>query len=196
MNVRSDDPTDRALLVRVTGPDRPGITTDLMDVLDLSGVSVQDLEQVLVRGHLTLAAVVDIGPDAPPDQLNADLQLFADRHGLIAEVSPVPAASTEHRRVDAVVVLGHELETALSPTELGDVAGAIAAAGGNIDRIVRLARYPIYAYEFRVTGADPFSLRQHVAEAAAAHRLDTAIQAEGLGRRAKRLVMMDVDSTL
>ncbi|MFN9959453.1 MAG: phosphoserine phosphatase, partial [bacterium] len=52
------------------------------------------------------------------------------------------------------MVLGHDLETALSPTELGDVAGAVAAAGGNIDRIVRLARYPVYAYEFRVTGAD------------------------------------------
>ena len=187
-----------ALLVRVSGPDRPGITTDLMDVLDLSGVTVQDLEQVLVRGHLTLAAVVEAGPGeaADPGRLEADLALFADRHQLTVEVAPVPASGTEHRRIDAVVVLGHDLERALSPTELGDVAGAVAAAGGNIDRIVRLARYPVYAYEFRVTGADPVALRQHVAEAAAAHRLDTAIQAEGLGRRAKRLVMMDVDSTL
>jgi phosphoserine phosphatase len=164
--------------VRVSGPDRPGITTDLMDVLDLSGVSVQDLEQVLVRGHLTLAAVVEAGPGeaADPGRLQADLALFADRHQLTVEVAPVPASGTEHRRVDAVVVLGHDLETALSPTELGDVAGAVAAAGGNIDRSVRLARYPVYAYEFRVTGADPVALRQHVAVAAAAHRIDTAIQ--------------------
>lgn len=196
MDDRPDDPTSTALLVRVSGPDRPGITTDLMDVLDLSGAGVQDLEQVLVRGHLTLAAVVELGDDVDVDRLRADLDLFAERHHLRAEVAAVPASGTEHRRVDAVVVLGHELETALTATELGDVAGAVAAAGGNIDRIVRLARYPVYAYEFRVTGADPVALRRHVAEAAAAHRLDTAIQAEGLGRRAKRLVLLDVDSTL
>jgi phosphoserine phosphatase len=54
----------------------------------------------------------------------------------------------------------------------------------------------VYAYEFRVTGAEPITLRRHLGEAAAAHRLDIALQPEGIGRRAKRLVVLDVDSTL
>jgi phosphoserine phosphatase len=47
-----------------------------------------------------------------------------------------------------------------------------------------------------VTGADPTALRRYLGEGAAMHRLDIAIQPEGIGRRAKRLVVLDVDSTL
>ena len=55
-----------SLLIRVSGPDTPGITAELMSVLGLVDAQVQDLEQVLLRGHLTLAAVVDVPlhPDA------------------------------------------------------------------------------------------------------------------------------------
>ncbi len=186
--------SDGSVLVRVSGPDHPGITTDLMTVLDLTGTEVQDLEQVLVRGHLTLAAVVS--SPAGLDELRLALDHFAHERHLRVEVDSVPSASTDTDTVDAVTVLGHELETALSPAELGAVAAGIAAAGGNIDRIVRLARYPVHAYEFRVTGAEPVSLRTYLAQSAAAHRLDIAVQPEGLGRRAKRLVVLDVDSTL
>lgn len=185
---------DTTLLVRVSGPDRPGITTDLMTVLDLVDAEVQDVEQVLVRGHLTLAAAISTA--TPTDELSAVLQRFASERCLRVELDHVPAAPTDKGRVDAVTVLGHALAAPLSPSELGAVAGGIAASGGNIDRIVRLARYPVHAYEFRVTGAEPITLRRHLGEAAAAHRLDIALQPEGIGRRAKRLVVLDVDSTL
>lgn len=188
------DGADPALLVRVSGPDHPGITTDLMTVLGLVGARVQDLEQVLVRGHLTLAAVLEV--PCSRDELAATLDHFASERHLRVEIETVPATPTEKGAIDAVTVLGHELEGELSPEELGAVAAGVAAAGANIDRIVRLARYPVHAYEFRVTGADPIALQKHLGEAAAAHRLDVAIQPEGIGRRAKRLVVLDVDSTL
>ncbi len=192
----SSDPDlpEGTLLVRVSGADRPGITIDLMHVLADAEVEVQDVEQVLLRGHLTLAAVIA----APADRarLDRDLAEFAACHDLQVSLDPVPATSTDKGNVEAVTVLGHELEAALSPAELGAVAAGIAGSGGNIDRIIRLARYPVYAYEFRVTGADPIALHRLLGEAAATHRLDVAIQPEGIGRRAKRLVVLDVDSTL
>ena len=191
-----DEPfvSDATVLVRVSGPDHPGITTDLMTVLELAGAEVQDLEQVLVRGHLTLAAV--IATPMAPEELAATLAHFASERHLRVEIDRVPAQPTEKGNIDAITVLGHELEAALSPAELGAIAGCIAAAGGNIDRIVRLARYPVHAYEFRVTGAEQEALRRYLGQAAASHRLDIAVQPEGIGRRAKRLVVLDVDSTL
>lgn len=185
---------DETMLIRVSGPDRPGITTDLMGVFDAAGAEVQDLEQVLLRGHLTLAAVIGIPSD--PARLGSALEEFARERGLTAEIDQVAAAPSQKGNVDAVTVLGKELERALSPIELGAVAHGIAVAGGNIDRIVRLARYPVYAYEFTVTGAEPIALHRLLGEVAAAHRLDIALQPEGIGRRAKRLVVLDVDSTL
>ncbi len=184
-----------SLLLRVSGPDRPGITADLMDVLERSGVEVQDVAQVLVRGHLILAVALG-DPGDGGAELRGVLDRLARSRDVHIELVAAPAPRSAHQLTEAVTVLGHELETPLSPAEIGAVAGGINAAGGNIDRIVRLARYPVYAYEFRVTGADPTALAKHLGEAAATHRLDIALQPEGLERRAKRLVVLDVDSTL
>lgn len=183
-------------LLRVSGTDRPGITADLMTVLDLAGVVVTDVEQVLVRGHLTLAVALGLTPDADRDALEALLERFAEERRLQVELEQVAPPSMRATSVDAVTVLGHGLSTPLSPEEIGAVAVAANAAGGNIDRIVRLARYPVYAYEFRIVGADRDLLRTHLGQAAATHRLDVAVQPAGLERRAKRLVVLDVDSTL
>src|SRR5690606_21285117 len=71
-----------------------------------------------------------------------------------------------------------------------------AAGGGNIDRIGRLSRYPVVSFEFVVVQGDLDRMRAHLVAAAAVHGIDVAVQRESLGRRAKRLVVLDVDSTL
>ena len=77
------------------------------------------------------------------------------------------------------------------------VADAVAAGGANIERIARLARYPVWSYELLVSGGDPTEIRTSLLTAGAAHRgVEVAVQAEGLSRRAQRLVVIDVDSTL
>jgi phosphoserine phosphatase len=75
------------------------------------------------------------------------------------------------------------------------VARAIASAGGNIDSIERLSRYPVVSYELAVSGGDQQAMRASLL-ATADHGVDVAVQAEGLARRSKRLVVLDVDSTL
>src|SRR5205085_1079453 len=84
----------------------------------------------------------------------------------------------------------------LLPAALGAVTGRIADSGANIDRITRIARYPVTALEMEVSGAHPHRLRTALAREAANQRVDVAVQPVGLHRRGKRLVVMDVDSTL
>ncbi|MCP4434279.1 MAG: phosphoserine phosphatase SerB [Actinomycetia bacterium] len=184
-----------AFLLRVSGADRPGITADLMTLLELAGSTVQDVEQVLVRGHLTLAVAID-APAEGPDRIRDLLEHLGSERDLTVSLEPVPPPTGHAASLDAVTVLGHELETELSPSELGAIAGAVVAAGANIERIVRLARYPVYAYEFLVRDADRTELQRVLAQASATHGLDVAVQPAGLERRAKRLVVLDVDSTL
>ena len=76
------------------------------------------------------------------------------------------------------------------------IAGRIADLGGNIDRIERMARYPVTAIELDVSGADPAPLRSLLAREAAALTVDVAVQPASLLRHAVRLIVMDVDSTL
>ena len=76
------------------------------------------------------------------------------------------------------------------------VAGRIADTGANIDRIERMARYPVTAIDLHVSGADTATLRSVLSVEAAVQGLDIAVQPANLSRHGMRLVVLDVDSTL
>ena len=76
------------------------------------------------------------------------------------------------------------------------VAGRIADTGANIDRIERMARYPVTAIDLHVSGADTATLRSVLSVEAASQGLDIAVQPANLSRHGMRLVVLDVDSTL
>jgi phosphoserine phosphatase len=179
-----------AILVRITGKDTPGITAGLLDILALSGARVFDMEQIVVRGRLTLDLLVELPDD---HSTLKDLLYFGWQREIsvefeLIEEGPTPEAGLRH----AVTVLAPDL----TAEALAGATAAIAAAGGNIDRIIRLSRYPVVSYELIVSGADFSGLREGLVSASQAFRLDIAVQPEGLQRRAKRLVLLDVDSTL
>ena len=88
------------------------------------------------------------------------------------------------------------LGSLLSPAAIAGIAGRIAASGANIDRISRLAHRPVTCIEFDISGADPVTLRTALARESVDRGVDVAVQRGGLHRRAMRLVVMDVDSTL
>ncbi|MDH5373936.1 MAG: phosphoserine phosphatase SerB, partial [Acidimicrobiia bacterium] len=178
------------ILVRINGRDAPGITAGLLDLLALGGAKVYDMEQIVVRGRLTLDLLVGL---AAEHQTLKDLLFFGWQRGISVEFEVVedqPIA--DHGTRYAVTLLAPDL----SADALAGATAAIAAAGGNIDRILRLSNYPVMSYEFIVSGADFDHLREGLLTASQAFRLDIAVQPEGLQRRAKRLVVLDVDSTL
>jgi phosphoserine phosphatase len=181
-------------LVTVSGQDGPGISARLFGALAEHGVAVDDVEQVRVHGRLLLCVEADmVGAQLEPVRT-----LLKDRFagaGVEVRVDPLVEKATED------VADGHlQLVTLLAPevdaATLETVTGAVARCGGNIERIVRLASYPVHSYELSVAGADVDSLRRELAEAAARCEVDLAVQAAGLHRRAKHLIVLDADSTL
>jgi phosphoserine phosphatase len=88
----------------------------------------------------------------------------------------------------------------LRPAGIGALAAKIAARGGNIDRIHRTASYPLTAIEFEVSlsldEGDLKIIQRELAEIAQANGIDIAVEQSGLTRRAKRIVLLDMDSTL
>lgn len=182
----------RTLLLTLTGRDQPGVTFALFSALEPFGVEVLDVEQVVIRGRLVLGVLVT----APADQerLQAAVTAVAASKGLDTEIrahGPERDQARGRGRLH-VTVLGSPLR----PDAITGVAGRIAAAGGNIDRIERIARYPVTCIDMDVSGADPAALQSELAAEAVARRVDIAVQPSGLARRAKRLVVLDVDSTL
>lgn len=184
----SDSPT---LLITVTGPDRPGVTAAMFRILSTFPVDIVDIEQIVLRGHLMLGILVT----APPDHARLGSVVETAAASLGMDVDVVRGAGDNDRRGQGrahVTVLGHPL----GPRAVAALAGRIANTGANIDRIVRMARYPVTAIEFDVSGADLGGLREVLAREAVAQQVDVAVQAAGLLRHGRRLVVMDMDSTL
>jgi phosphoserine phosphatase len=177
------------ILVSVHGPDHPGISAALMDVLAETGAEIYDVEQIVVRGRLTLNVLV--GVDGEKATMR-DLLMFGWEQGLHVDFEVVEPHSTPAQALTVVTVLGERI----GPDDFGVVARAIADGGGNIERIFRLSRYPVISYELTVSNGDVDAIREELIRSASERPIDIAIQPEGLERRAKRMVVLDVDSTL
>ena len=177
------------ILVAVHGPDGPGISAGLMSVLADADVEIYDVEQIVVRGRLTLNVLIGVSGERATIR---DLLFFGWERGLNVEFEKVQDTPTPTLPMSVVTVIG----MSVGPEDFGAVASAIAAAGGNIDRIFRLSRYPVVSYELVVGNGNLDEMRANLVQAAADRPIDIAIQREGLERRAKRMVIMDVDSTL
>jgi phosphoserine phosphatase len=187
--------SDRTLLVTVTGRDRPGVTSALFGALAGADIEVADVEQVVIRGRLVLGVLIGVGDGGDEAAVRAEVAEVAEHLGMEVEVAAgaaEDAAPPPGGRLH-VTVLGHPLR----PAAVAAVAARIAGCGGNIDRITRLSRYPVTSLELDLSGTgDPARLRRELVAEAAVGGFDIAVQPSGLHRRAKRLVVMDVDSTL
>lgn len=178
-----------SVLLKLTGPDKPGVAAGLFHLLDREGTVIEDVEQVTIRRSLVLGVVFSTFDDRT---LFKDVLFFAWENGLQVSFEPVESTPTRRENPSVVTVLGRKVTGA----QLQAVAETIANQNGNIDRLVRLSKYPVVSYEFDVLGADRAGLRTALLSVAQELAIDIAVQPGGLARRAHRLVVLDVDSTL
>ncbi len=186
------DAKTRTLLITLTGRDRPGVTSRLFRTLSSFPVTVADVEQVVIRGRLVLGVLLAYGKDTDVGKLLSAAEKLAADLGLEIELVTGTGKDARKRGRLHVTILGSPIQ----PAALAGIAGRVAAYGANIDRIERLANHPVTCIEMDVSGADPEGLRTALSAEAASQKVDVAVQPGGLARRAKRLIVMDVDSTL
>ncbi|HEX6357432.1 phosphoserine phosphatase SerB [Actinophytocola sp.] len=193
----SPQPTPTPVLITVTGPDKPGVSSVLFAVLTRHGVEILDVEQVTIRGQLVLGVLVSTDHD-PEDLQEAVEQAMATvTMHVTVEIGADPLTPARLGSSHVLVVLGRPMPA----RAFAEVARRLAALDVNIDAIRRVADYPVTGLELRVSVAQDTpeadaALRSALAEVSVRVGLDVAVEREGLTRRAKRLVVFDVDSTL
>jgi len=193
-------PGTTTVLITVTGPDRPGVSSVLFAALTRHGVDLLDVEQVVIRGRLTLGALVAAhhDPEGLQEAVEQAMASIAMQVQTSLEISDDPAARRHSTHV--VVVLGRPI----TARAFGSIARALADVGANIDAIRRVADYPVTGLELLVSpvpgqGSEdypPGTLRKKLVDVAHAAGVDVAVERAGLARRSKRLIVFDVDSTL
>ncbi|CAB4892838.1 unannotated protein [freshwater metagenome] len=184
-------------LILLSGEDSPGVTAALFSTLSPFQISVLDIEQVVIRGRLVLTVLISLDP-AHCSAIEEDLLAMAAASSLDLAIdfqdSPVEAVALPTRL--HIVVLSTELK----PTGIAGVAAKISEFNGNIDRIHRTASYPLTAIEldasFPSGNIELNTIARELAEVAQRENLDISVERAGLMRRAKRIVLLDMDSTL
>ncbi len=182
-------------LILLSGADAPGVTQSLFETLSPFLITVLDMEQVVIRGRLILTALIALDP-AHADGVEDDLLLLGEKLNLdiAVDFTDIQRESDEETKALQLVILSKELR----PQAIAKVAAVINSHHGNVDRFRRTASYPVTAIEFDVSlplGNSVQDLQRGLAELALNQGIDLAIEAGGLTRRSKRIVLLDMDST-
>lgn len=181
-------------LILLSGVDSPGITEALFSALAEFSLSILDIEQIIIRGRLILTVLISLDR-AHADAIESDLDQCAVTLGVeiaIAFSDETPESIAAKTGLLHVTVLGNSLR----PGAIAEIAGQLAKQGANIERIFRTASYPVTAFEFLVAGSTAQEIKTSLAMVSTEQGVDIAVQSGGLMRWARKLVLMDVDSTL
>jgi len=187
-------------LITVTGPARTGVTSTLTGILSQQGATLHDIEQVVVQGQLTLCLLVDV-PETR-DVLK-ELLFSAKQLGMELDFKPVATADGDRRAPTPQSEGRRFVITAIAPTlgapHLHAIASTLAAEGANIEKIGRLSENTLASVEIHAllpADRDSDALKRTLLSVATSAGFDVSLQRESLYRRSKRLVVLDMDSTL
>ena len=192
----------KTILLTLTGRDHPGITAEITRILAQHRVGILDITQAVIQKILTLSLLFELnnGKEKELRELLKDLLLAANQMGLKLEflennstdLNPNSKPQLSHYAVTLIA-------ESVTAQALHEVSRTLAHWKFNIDTIKRLSEDEFSCVEMLVSCGDLIdarTLRKELLILAKEQEVDIALQAEGLYRRAKRLIVLDIDSTL
>lgn len=196
------------ITVRISGSDRPGVTTALTAILGHYGARILDIGQANIHHSLSLAIIFE-AETSKSGYILKDLLFKADELGVNVGFSPLPKenystwVNLQGKNRYTVTMLGRELNA----TQISLVTSILLENKLNIEKITRLtSRIPLTAsnrlgrscIELSVRGTlDNFKeLQSEFLALSGTHQIDVAFQEENMYRRMRRLICFDMDSTL
>lgn len=190
------------LLITVSGRDTAGITSELTGILARHQVTLMDISQAVIQKVLSLSLMIE----APADSLVEDeilkdllfkaneLSLKLDYQKMDPALLKTPSQLSEVRHF-AITLIAEQI----SSTSLHEVTQVLANWKINIDSIKKLSEGDFSCVEMLASSSGPINplpIRKDLLIIAKDQNVDIALQAEGLYRKLKRLVVLDMDSTL
>lgn len=197
------------LLINITGPDKPGLTSKIAAILSGYNVPVLDIGQAVIHNHLSLGMLVEVPRESASSPILKDLLFCA--HTLGIQITFTPVADDEY---DGWVgeqgkprYLLSLLSRKISAEQLERVSSLVAAHRLNIDTISRLSgRIPLdngdnhtracVEFSLRGTLSDENLFREQLLAITDSLGIDIAFQEDNIFRRNRRMVVFDMDSTL
>ncbi len=191
--------SDDFIVITVNGPDAPGIVSSITSILSENAVKIIDIEQIVIRKLILLSMMLDLR-ESKGGQISLLKDLLLEAKRLNVELDFKIASYDEHLQHDnnfmyAVTCLGEEITAQV----VAQISNAIYSENVNIERITQLSQGELSCIEMIVETDKTINVQdmtRKLLSISSDFGVDIAVQKENIFRRSKRLVVMDMDSTL
>lgn len=196
-------------MFRFTGEDRPGLTASLSDHFAKFDCDVIDVNQAVIHQSLLLGLMVRIPVDQDAENVIDEMRSHSKQLDLKCKARVIPDNAYD----DWVQAQGKArfiltlLSRAVTSEQFAAVSRLIADQGLNIDVITRISGRPPRVTDGKLTRAciefslrgdpsNPADFKAQLLEISSRLNLDLAFQRDDAFRRNRRIVALDMDSTL
>ena len=196
------------ILIRITGEDRPGLTASVTEILAKYDATILDIGQADIHNTLSLGILCKT-EEQHSGFIMKELLFKASSLGVTVRFYPITTKEYEDwvnmqgKNRYILTLLGRKL----SARQISAVTRILAEQGMNIDAIKRLTgRIPLDECESRTRACIEFSVRgtpkdriamqEQLMKLATELEMDFSIQLDKMYRRMRRLICVDMDSTL
>lgn len=200
---------EEIILMKISGEDKPGLTSSLTDILSNYNAYILDIGQANIHKTLSLGILFSFDANTQGHVLK-DLLFKAYELNVKAKFTPISDAeydkwvSRQGKNRYVVTLLGHRI----SASQFSQVTSVVYKQNLNIDTIKRLTgrvkledsmgekKGACIELSLRGTPSDMKKIQADFVNLSADLGLDISFQADNIYRRNRRLICFDMDSTL
>lgn len=191
---------NKEILFTVSGPDHPGITSKLMDIIVSHKQDLIDIGQSVTHGLLSLSFVVNVD-DSQEDSLIKELLFATTKMDLRLDYQDIKSAvhkeKQNHR--EQKYILNCVSTKAISAEVMKVISQCFSKHGINIRRIDNITPRGMKALELLTTISKDINIakvKEELLSLSTRFEIDLAFIKDDAFRRSRRLIVMDMDSTL
>lgn len=187
------------IVITVNGPDAQGIVSSFTSILSENEVRIVDIEQIVIHNLILLSMLLDLR-QSKGGQISLLKDLLLEAKRLNVDLDFKVASRDDHLQYDnnflyAITCLGENITADV----LARISRATYSENVNIERITQLSQGELSCVEMIVNTDKSLNVRdmtRKLLSISSESGVDIAVQKENIFRRSKRLVVMDMDSTL
>ena len=185
------------VVITATGKDKPGLTTEITELVSKADGNIIDIEAFSMRGLFAIFMIVDCrAMSVPLESLKTQLMNIGKKIGLEVTIEPLPTGRRKSgKKLVLLTTLGKD-----RPGIVANVSRFLSQNNANIERIRMIAYGELNAMEILIDINDitlPIEdFKKALSKECKAVGQDIVFQKDTVFRRPKRLIVFDVDGTL
>lgn len=189
------------VLITISGKDSPGITASMMSCIKESKACIKDMAQSITHGFLSLSILLDLKnePQLLDSELMKNLLFNAKKQNLGFDFQKVESLS-KVQLVGEKYILSCVNSNRISADFIFDITNTLAKYNINILRIDNLSEDNFNTLDIstiaRSNNLNWQQVKEELISVSNIYSIDLALIKDNVWRRNKRLIVLDMDSTL